>query len=875
MKSRLHLIAGLLIAASTLVPVQAAPGKKDAPAAATVAAQAGPGKLVIHYHRFDGNYNMPGLWTWDARKQKEPASPEVLATGETDYGVYFVVDPAEFGNDNGPEERIGFIPRLARDWNQKDGTDRFWTPDMGSEIWLIGNDPRIYTERPDTSPKIDQAYIDAPNRVSLVLSTPLKASDANPADFTVIDDKERTTPVTGIQLLNPRDGASKLVELQLGGDLDFIDSTVSVTGEEYRGATAALRRVLDDATRFYTDDPMGVTFTKSRGFLGLFQKKRTVFRLFSPTSTGVSLILLDNAVGDAGRTEIPMVRGRNGVWEVTRRGHLEGKHYKYRVSSLRYDPVEINDPNAVNTTGDDGAARITDVRSLDPVGFRPVARPAYGERPTDAIIYQMHIRDFTTLASSGVSEANRGKYLALTETGTTVPGTTTTTGLDHLKELGVTHVQIQPFHDWDNDEDKPEYNWGYMTAFFNSPEGSLSSDIRGTRRIAETKQMIQALKQANMGVILDVVYNHTGVQNTLEASAPGYFLRKRPDGSFWNGSGTGNEFRSEAPMARKFMIDSLKFWVDEYGIDGFRFDLMGLIDLESLQQARAQLKEIYPQILFYGEPWAATGPDGTGIARIVYKDVVKGTGIAAFNDHFRDALKGSPDGNDPGYVVNGGRRDGVIRGIAGSIDDWTANPLESINYADVHDNLILYDKIKYSAPGFSAEERARMQKLSGGILAVSQGIMLIHTGADFLRSKQGNHNSYNATDEINGVRWELKKQNREVFDFYKGVIAIRKAHPMFRLALATEVRQRLRFHDNLVPAPECIVFSIDGTGLDGETWTEGRVLINPTRNALKFALPDGNTYAVYANDGQAGTTPMGQVSGSIEVPAHSMAILGR
>jgi pullulanase len=852
----------LALLASSLLGV----AKADVPRAEDLTAQLKPGEIIIHYHRFDGEYITPGLWTWDGRKEKDPSVPEVLATGESDFGVYFILNVDQFGPDDGPNERIGFIPRMRRDWNHKDGTDRFWTPELGPALWLVANDPRTYTTRPDVSPAIAAASVDGPRLMVLRLTHPVKLDALTPDSATVTDVQGAPVAISSVLALRPENDKTSFVELQFPADLNFLQSTYTASLTGFRPGESKLRRVLDDRSIFHTTDPMGATYTP----------EKTTFRLFSPLATEVTLVLFDESTGDKGRTEVPMTRRKDGVWEVVREGDLEGKHYRLKVAT-RYGVREVNDPVATNTTGDKGHARITNLRALDPAGFRPIVRPVYGTEPTDAIIYQLHIRDFTIHETSGVKEEVRGEYLGLAQAETSLPGKPhISTAIAHLKQLGVTHVQIQPFHDFDNDEANPDYNWGYMTAFFNSPEGSFSSDFRGTARVKETKQMIAAIKNAGIGVILDVVYNHTGTQNTLEAVAPGYYHRLREDGSFYNGSGTGNEVRSEAPMARQFIIDSLKLWLDEYGVDGFRFDLMGLIDLATLQEVKRELQALYPEVLLYGEPWAATGPDGTGIDRIVYKDVVRGSGLSAFNDHFRDAIKGSPDGSDAGYVVNGERRDGVIRGIEGSINDWAEHPFESINYADVHDNLILYDKLKYSAAEASAEDRKKMQALSAGILAVSQGIMLLHSGSDFLRTKQGNHNSYNAGDDINAVRWNLKADHIDNVEWVAGLIALRKAHPIFRLPTRELVTERLSFVNDNLPAPEVIHFVLAAKELEGETWSNVEVFINPTAQPLDFKLVDQTTaHLVFAHDGKAGLEPQQEVTGQITVPARSLSIAAR
>jgi pullulanase len=296
-----------------------------------------------------------------------------------------------------------------------------------------------------------------------------------------------------------------------------------------------------------------------------------------------------------------------------------------------------------------------------------------------------------------------------------------------------------------------------------------------------------------------------------------------------------------------------------------------------MTKLKAEMEAAYPGVLIYGEPWAATGPEGTGVPRVTYKDVVKGTGIGAFNDHFRNALKGSPDGDDAGYVVNGANRDGVKVGIAGSIDDWSASPVESVNYGDKHDNLILYDKLKKTSPsGTTNEDIAKMTMLTGGILAVSQGIPFYHLGVELLRTKGGNNNSYNAGDHVNQVVWTQKAQWPDVVKFYQGMIALRKAHPVFRLRTAMDVRERLKVLDSaLLPAPEAIAFTLNGKGLDGEKWSKAMVFINPTAKDLEFAPPGEGKWTVYASAGRASVEGLGALeAGKVKVPARTMTVIG-
>ncbi|MCC5878041.1 MAG: type I pullulanase [Candidatus Sumerlaeia bacterium] len=824
-----------------------------------------PGKVTIHYHRFDGNQEHATIWTWDANHQRTPDDQELHPAGTTDFGVYFTLDTTLYGEGGGDDQRIGFIPRLYEDWNRKDGSDRFWSPTMGSEIWLIGNDMTIYRERPDVSPRVALAWIDSSNEVVALLSHPMETSAAIPEAFVIRGmESDTTIPVEAVRFRDAHNNQVTNLLLRTSQEMDILEEGYTVEADGFQPRQATPRLVLDDHDNFHTTKPLGA----------IYSPESTTFRIFSPIIEEATVVLFDNPTGQAGREEHPMSRAEQGTWEVTVPGDLEGRHYRLRVTSPHSGTFEVNDPWATNTTGDDGNARITDIRALDPPNFRPIKRPEYGNAPTDAVIYEIHIRDFTIDESSGVDPDKRGTYLGFVQEGTTIPGTEIATGLDHLKELGVTHIQILPFQDFDNQESNPEYNWGYMTAFFNAPEGWFASDFRTEARVRELKQMIQGIKEAGFGVILDVVYNHTGTQNTFEQISPVYFHRRRDDGSFWNGSGTGNEFRSEAPMGRQFIIDSCKFWVEEYGVDGFRFDLMGLIDLPTMVELQKELYAIDPDILLYGEPWAATGPEGSGLDRLTWKDAVSGTGIGAFNDHFRNAIKGPPDGGEPGYVQDGRNRGGVISGIAGSIDDWAANPTESIVYVTCHDNLTLWDKYLESVPHASDADRRKMQKLAMGIMGVSQGVLFFHGGAEMARTKGGNHNSYNAGDEVNLIDWNRKVEFAEIVDYYAGVVEFRRSHPVLRLRTADDVRQRIHFHNDKLPAPQAIVFSLDGSGMDDERLATLAAFINPLDRDLEFDTSVVEGGRLYIHDDQAGTSAIDEVGGTLVVPARTISVVG-
>lgn len=668
----------------------------------------------------------------------------------------------------------------------------------------------------------------------------------------------------GVRALDPSGGVAHMVELVLREKADREHELV-VLVHGFRSGVIDIRGVCTPAFEDVTDIELGALCTA----------EQTTFRVFSPDSQAVYIVLYREATGDSGRDSRRMEHTGNGIWELTIPGDLHGKHYMVYVDTdgplTRREVVDIYTRCA---TGHDGRGKIVDPRRLDPENFRPIQRPENIARPTDAVIYEAHVRDFTISQNSGVSTEHRGKYLGMVQHRTRLPGSNIQTGIDHLVELGVTHVQLLPVQDFENDEVKGPYNWGYMTVNFWSPEGWYASDPRTDSRIGELKELVKRFHDAGIRVVMDVVYNHTGHTSCFESIAPNYFHRMREDGSLWNGSGTGNEFRSESPMGRQFIVECCKYWVEEYGIDGFRFDLMGLIDKETMERVREELLSVDPTLLVYGEPWAAVGPEDTGLGKVLYKDNVAGTGIGCFNDNFRNALKGSPDGDEPGYVQNASHRDGVKKGIQGAIHDWAAQPGEAIQYADCHDNLCLWDKLELSTGIEDEAVLARMQRLAIGILAVSQGCMFLHGGSEFGRTKGGNHNSYNAPDSVNAFNWNLKKQHHDIFVYTQGMIAIRRGHPIFRLASREEIDRRLKFRDDLCPDSTCIAFTLDGSALEGESWQTVAVLINPTEHDLEFKLPEGN-WLIYVQGASASIDPILPVCDSIPVAARTLAVIAR
>ncbi len=561
-------------------------------------------------------------------------------------------------------------------------------------------------------------------------------------------------------------------------------------------------------------------------------------------------------------------------------GDLRGMYYTYTAAGddPRFNPHrELLDPYAECVTASDGRAIV--VLDETPVADRPTFPIS------EAIIYEMHIRDFTIDADSGIQR--RGKYLGLTESGTHLTDRVDiATGLDHLVELGVNIAQLMPISDFLSSESEDLYGWGYDVVHHNSPDGWYATERFDARRVSEVKRMIDALHQRGIRVTLDVVFNHTfeniaeGRVYSFEGLVPGYYYRLKTDGSYWNGSGTGNEFRTEAPMARRYILDSLKRWVTDFKVDGFRFDLIGLIDRETVRQIVQELHAIDPQLLIYGEPWAG----GTTPIEISHKGLQRSQGWAVFNDHFRDAIKGNVfNSRERGFVQSGGHIGAVKVGVRGAIGDFADSPLETINYIECHDNHTLWDRLVISTiddARITDADRRAMDKLAAAVLFTSQGIPFIQCGQEFLRTKGGDHNTYDKPDPVNMIRWREKADHHDVYEYYQGLIALRQAHPLFRLETAEEVRRAVKFLDDqlgLSVPHGCIAYLIeDATGRD--EWARALVLLNANARAVELTIPEGK-WQIFGDGKEMSTLPLRLnakivIDRSVKVAPRSALILG-
>lgn len=785
--------------------------------------------LVIHYYRFDEQYTGWNLWLW-------PHEPESLGgmayqfNGEDGFGKVLTQTLAGTNMENAT--KIGFIVRKD-EWVEKDvDQDRFidlTNPNAEGEVhvYLVQNNPIVFysLEDADITHKIlSAAFIDE-DTIGFSVTKSITA-----ADLKVFEDNIEI-PTTGFTFSGSRGsvniGFTADLTKKYRLEVDFGDPEVATSSVGFDG--------------FYTSD----AFNQAYGYEGelgaIYTNTATTFKLWAPISDDVKLNLymaghtlaqLDYQ-GNPG-VNLPyitydMTYTQKGVWEVIVNGDLEGKYYTFTVTNGLFEH-EVVDPYAYSTgvNGKRGMVVDFDSAKATPLGWDDDSRPETMVHYTDAIIYEIHVRDYTSHETWNGTESYRGKFLGLTERGTKHKGYST--GLDHMIDLGVTHVQFVPIFDHGIiDETRlkdPSYygihdgifNWGYMPDNFNALEGSYSTNpYDGYNRILEFKQMVNVFHNNDLRIIMDVVYNHTGksADSNFDLIVPGYYFRMNSNGSFSNGSGTGNETASERFMFRKYMVDSLIFYATEYNLDGFRFDLMKLHDIETMNAIVDALHAIDPTIMIFGEPW--TG--GTSLlpqSDSAYNaNLDQMPGVAVFNDDTRDGIKGSVfNAGDKGFVQGNDFADArVMLGVTGATlqpnlttgalpkGPWAKHPTQSINYVTAHDNNTLYDKLVLST--YESEDKIiRMQRQANAIILTSQGIPFLHGGVEILRTKPCvpggdtcdsaglfDHNSYKSPDETNQIDWNWKADNIETFEYYQSLIALRKMKDVFRqptLELVTE-----------------------------------------------------------------------------------------
>ncbi len=618
-----------------------------------------------------------------------------------------------------------------------------------------------------------------------------------------------------------------------------------------------------------------------------YSAQSSKFRVWTPTATKVKILLYDNGNEGGAYKTLDMSRSEKGTWTLKVNEDLKGKFYTFQVK-IEEKWLDETPGMWVKTTGVNGKrAAIIDFADTNPAGWENDVRPPL-KNFTDIMLYEVHVRDFSIASNSGMK--HKGKFLAFTERGTK-DSSGDATGIDHLKELGITHIHLLPVFDFASiDETKlneNKYNWGYDPVNYNVPEGSYSTNpYNPVTRIREFKQMVQSLHQSGIRVIMDVVYNHTskGKGSNLDLLAPGYFYRQNADSTWSNASGCGNETASERAMMRKFMIESVVYWATEYHVDGFRFDLMGIHDIETMNAIRAALDKIDPTIFMYGEGWTAAGSPLAEEKRAIKKNAKQLDNIAVFSDDIRDALKGSwMHSQIPGFVSGiDSLEESVKFGIVGatqhnSIDyskliyskePYVNNPTQIINYVSCHDDMCLVDKLKESKPADATDdELVRFNKLAQTIVFTAQGVPFIYAGEELYRNKKGIHNSYQSPDSINQIDWNSKSSYKDIFNYYKGLISLRKAHAAFRMPTQEMVQQHLKFVD--MHTPNVVAFTLTDH-VNDEVWKEILVIYNGNRKAVPLQIPVGE-WNLICYDGQINLSGLAVINNPKFVAAASSA----
>lgn len=618
-----------------------------------------------------------------------------------------------------------------------------------------------------------------------------------------------------------------------------------------------------------------------------YSPQATHFKIWAPKADEVQLFLYDTGKDSPATANFALTPGDAGTWQIIIQGDIKNKYYTFQVKQNGKWLQERPDiyAKAVGVNGERGM--VVDLKSTNPQGWATDKRPIL-KNFTDIIIYELHVRDLSSDPNSGIKHT--GKFLGLTEAGTKSPQGEST-GLDHIKALGVTHVHLLPSFDFNSvDETRPlknQYNWGYDPLNYNAPEGSYATNAEdGNVRIREFKAAIQAMHKKGLRVILDVVYNHT---SSLEANfnqfVPGYFYRHKADGSYSDATGCGNETASEMPMMRQYMVHSVLYWAKEYHLDGFRFDLMGVHDIETMNQISKAVHAYDPTLFIYGEGWTAGASPLDENLRAVKKNVYKLDKIAAFSDDIRDGLHGGwQNAKDKGFVSAApGMAESIKFGIVASIQNpqidynkitdskapWAAEPYQTINYASCHDDNTLWDRLNISNPNATEADLIKMDKLAQAVVLTSQGVPFIHAGEEMLRTKQGVANSFKSPDSINHLDWSRKTKYKSVFNYYKQMIALRKAHPAFRMPSARMINTHLEF---LGTESEHLIAYRISDHANGDNWKNIVVLLNGDASTHAFKLPAGKWMLAADGDGVSEKGPR-EASGEVSIPATTAFVL--
>jgi pullulanase len=617
-----------------------------------------------------------------------------------------------------------------------------------------------------------------------------------------------------------------------------------------------------------------------------WSKKKLSVRVWAPTALEVQFKLYKSSEAVDYESAYALNTGEAGTWQIELEGNFESKLYTFQVRDETGWLNECPDIHAKSTGVNGLRGMIINPASTNPEKWESDKRCSVVQ-PTDMVVYELHVRDFSISPDSGIQ--HKGKYLGFTETGTKSPQGLST-GLDHLKDLGITHVHLLPVADFytvDESKSTSQYNWGYDPLNFNTPEGWYATDpFDGTTRIKELKKVVQALHKQGVGVIMDVVYNHSGLifDSWFNQFVPGYYYRQKADGTLSDASGCGNEMASERAMVRKFIIESVAYWAEEYHFDGFRFDLMGILDIETMNQIRKRLDQTDKNIFMFGEGWIAAESPLPENLRATKLNTIKLDRIASFCDDMRDGLKGSPFNRfSHGFISGLTLREEKIKfAITGAIDHpqifydyvdssrkpWANTPAQCINYVSCHDNYTLFDKLQYSCPEAFMDEIDRMTRLALGILLTSQGVPFMHAGMEMHRSKGGHHDSYRSPDEVNQIEWSRKAEFEGLYMFTRNCLELRRQHPAFRMSDSKMVREKLSFFQKYIPG--VIAYQLIDHA-NGDSWKTILVLFNGNNYSVEFEISE-KKWLIVAQNGQIQPHGMGHVTTNI-VRLHPISMM--
>ncbi len=844
-------------------------------------------KLNVHYYNFEESYSSDTLeaFAWEG-EEAGGAYPYV----ETDaFGAVFHVGlKPEEGVDTAG---LRILQNGADDAISARKVDLSKAQDNTLDVYTVEGNPTIWYSKEEVNyrPVIADAYFGekSSKQIIFTLSRPIDTADETEGSrFKVTDAQGMSYPIVKVWSEDPK--VEKTAYLIMKEPLD-LSKSYTIVREDYEGCQVSMRKVIGttyfDEAFAYDGDDLGAVYTK----------ESTKFRVWAPTADEVALNLYEEGDGDNLLETIPMEADEKGTWICEKQGNLNGRYYTYsiRINDTVNEAVDLY----ARSTGVNGnRGMILDLRGTDPEGFEKDVRPAF-TNATDAVIYELHVRDLSSDASSGIQ--NVGKFLGFTEKGT-VNSQGLATGLDHMKDLGITHVQILPSYDYatvdESKLDTAQFNWGYDPKNYNVPEGSYSTDpYHGEVRVREMKQMVQTLHENDIRVIMDVVYNHTfnTDESWFQKTVPDYYYRKIGD-AYSNASGCGNETASERAMMRKYIIDSVVYWAEEYHIDGFRFDLMGVHDTETMMAVREALDEVDPSIMMYGEGWTSGDAAIESSLQATKNHTYQMDRVGAFSDDIRDGIRGNVFYPlDTGFVSGKeGMEERIKFSVVGATENdqvdltanenssnfWSGQPGQSINYVSCHDNLTLWDKLTVSNEGVSEEDRIKMNKLSSAIVFTAQGVPFFQAGEEMLRTKplqtaEGgvDENSYSAPDATNSLKWDNKGNVLDVYEYYKGLIAFRKAHGALRMTTAEEIQANLTFIDGL--GENVVAYTIENSP-NMEIAEEILVIYNGNKDKISVPLPEGE-WEIYINGEKAGCEVLGTAEGSVDVDCISAMVLTR